>query len=145
MNMTAGEYVKFVEQLREDEGFRSKAYVCPAGKMTIGYGRNLEDKGISMSEGETLLVNDLAEIQLRLPLNLPLFKDLHPVRQAVLMNMAYNLGVRGLLNFKRMCAALEREDYAAAAKEMLDSKWAEQVGGRAERLAEEMRRAEWQE
>ena len=74
---------------------------------------------------------------------MPWARALSPERQAVLVNMAFNLGIAGLLAFKRMLAACERGEYAAAAREMLDSVWAKQVGARAVRLAEQMRTGEW--
>lgn len=126
------------ERIKDHEGFRSKPYRCSAGKLTIGYGRNIEDVGITKSEAERLLLNDLevaslsvAPIANRLKLN--------EARKGVLVEMVYNLGLNGMLGFKKMLAAIEAEDYEQAAVEMLDSKWAKQVGQRAITLAKIMR------
>lgn len=127
-----------LNQLRRDEGLRLRPYRCSAGRLTIGYGRNLEDRGITREEAEQLLRNDVDDLHREL-LGLRQYVYLDPVRQVVLANMAFNLGVSGLRGFRRMLNAISLGDYALAAKEMLDSKWAVQVGERAVRLAEMMR------
>ena len=129
------------EQLILHEGLKLKPYRCPAGYLTIGVGRNLETKGLSKEEALFLLRNDIREVTKQLE-QYPWFTKLDPVRQKVLIDMAFNLGVTGLLSFKRMIAALERGDYETAANEMLDSLWYQQVGKRAERLVEMMRTGE---
>lgn len=116
------------------EGKRLKPYRCTAGKLTIGYGRNLEDVGISDREAHILLVNDVKLCVNNLKGNLKFWNDLSEVRQAVLIDMCYNLGWGGLSQFKHFLAALEAKDFNMAAVEMLDSKWAKQVGARANRL-----------
>ncbi len=126
------------EQLVLHEGLRLNPYRCPAGKLTIGVGRNLEDKGISMAEALFLLRNDVEEVRTQLE-RYPWYTQLDPVRQKVLIDMAFNLGIGGLMQFRKMLAALEAGDYGKTADEMLDSKWARQVGKRAQRLAEMMR------
>ena len=122
-------------QIRLHEGERLKVYTCSAGKLTIGVGRNLEDRGISVEESNMLLDNDLAQFQVELLRKLPWVSDLDEVRQRVLIDMAFNLGISGLLTFKKTLAAIKRGDYEKAAPMMLDSKWATQVGKRAERLS----------
>ena len=122
-------------QIRLHEGERLKVYKCTAGKLTIGVGRNLEDRGISIEESNMLLDNDLAAFQVELLRKLPWVADLDDVRQRVLIDMAFNLGISGLLTFKNTLAAIKRGDYEKAAPMMLDSKWATQVGKRAERLS----------
>ena len=126
------------EQLILHEGLRLKPYRCTAGKLTIGVGRNLDDKGISKEEALFLLRNDIATVTTQLQ-KYDWYINADPIRQKVLVDMAYNLGVGGLLKFRKMIAALERGDYEGAADQMLDSRWAEQVGYRAVRLAEMMR------
>jgi len=118
------------------EGFRSKVYKCPAGKLTIGYGRNLEDKGISDSEAMFLLMNDVLSTERDISMMLPFFENLSYPRQCVLIDMGYNLGLQGLMEFKKMLEALHDGDYDKASKEMLDSKWAKQVGNRAIELSD---------
>lgn len=131
--------------IKQHEGLRLKAYSCPAGKITVGYGRNLEDKGLSEVEADYLLINDISEIEASLSSRLYWFMKLGAVRRAVLIDMAYNLGINGLLSFKRTLAHIEKGDYEAAAIEMLDSRWADQVGQRADRLSEMMLTGEWPE
>lgn len=129
------------EQLRRDEGFRLKPYRDTVGKLTIGCGRNLDDKGISGAEALMLLDNDIAEVTASLQ-GFPWFRALDEVRQGVLVNMGF-MGIGKLLEFRQMIAALEALDYEQAAAEMLDSTWAGQVKGRAIRLAQQMRTGEW--
>lgn len=135
--------MELLEQLKVHEGFRSKPYHCSEGKLTIGYGLNLEE-GISMIEAEALLemrVDALEEEVYRrvMPEKLDWFGLPRECRD-VIMNMAYNLGVPRLFQFKKMWAAIAIGDYEAAADEMMDSKWAVQVGQRAFDLSEIMRR-----
>lgn len=125
------------------EGLRLKPYRCPAGYLTIGVGRNLEARGISREEAMVLLENDIAEAEAAARGFFPAFDRLEEPRQAVLVDMAFNLGAVRLGGFRRFWAALERGDFEQAAREMLDSKWAKQVGPRARRLAEMMRRGTW--
>jgi len=124
--------------LDRDEGLRLKPYVDSVGKITIGRGRNLTDRGISVVEAEFLFQHDLigAITDAR---RFPWFDTLHPVRQAVVVNMLFNLGASRFRPFVKLIAALDRGDYDQAAAEMLDSKWAADVGTRAHRLAREMR------
>ena len=127
-----------VRQLRLHEGERLKPYRCTAGKLTIGVGRNLEDRGITREEAAYLLANDIAAEERELLRALPWVAKLDDVRQRVLLDMAFNLGVVGLLAFKRTLATIQAGDYQRAAAMMLDSKWAGQVGQRAERLSRMM-------
>lgn len=127
------------EQLKRHEGLRLKPYLCPAGKLTIGYGRNLDDSGISEAEAEAMLDNDITKFQRQVTEALPWTKSLDEARLGVLINMAFNLGTPGLLQFKKTLAAIEAGYYAKAAAMMLQSKWAKQVGSRAKELSEQMR------
>jgi lysozyme len=127
-----------VRQLRLHEGERLKPYRCTAGKLTIGVGRNLEDRGISAEESAMLLANDIAAMERELQHALPWAATLDEVRQRVLLDMAFNLGIVGLLAFKRTLATVAAGQYQQAATMMLDSKWARQVGQRAERLSRMM-------
>ena len=127
-----------IRQLRLHEGERLKPYRCTAGKLTIGVGRNLEDRGITREEAAYLLTNDIAAEERELLRALPWVAKLDEVRQRVLLDMAFNMGVVGLLAFKRTLATIQAGDYQRAAAMMLDSKWAGQVGQRAERLSRMM-------
>lgn len=127
-----------IRQLRLHEGERLKPYRCTAGKLTIGVGRNLEDRGITADESAYLLGNDIDRFTTELMRALPWVAQLDEVRQRVLLDMAFNLGLAGLLQFKRTLATIQAGDYQKAAAMMLDSKWAGQVGQRAERLSRMM-------
>ena len=129
------------EQLILHEGKKDKPYRCTAGKLTIGVGRNLEDKGLTDDEIMYLLENDIKEAEQDLE-QFDWYKKLKWERKRVLIDMRINLGLQGLLSFRNMIAKIESENWEEAAYEMLDSKWAEQVGTRAERLAEMMRTGE---
>jgi lysozyme len=129
--------------LERHEGRRATAYRDTMGVITIGVGRNLVHKGLSDAEIDMLLDHDLAEIRQALQQRVPGFETLDDVRQAVLIDMAFNLGLQGLLGFKRTLLAVQRGDYQAAARGMLASKWALQVKGRATELAAMMRSGEW--
>lgn len=120
--------------IKQHEGLVLEPYRCTAGKLTIGYGTNLEDRGISQQEAEYLLQNDLDRIQVELLGALPWLPNLDEFRLAALYDMAYNLGVNGLLGFRRMLAALEAKDYPRAATEAKASQWFTQVGRRSERI-----------
>lgn len=121
--------------LVRDEGLRLKPYRDTVGKLTIGIGRNLDDVGISEAEAHTLCENDIARTIHDLERRLPQFNGYPEIVQRAVANMAFNLGVSGLLGFKNMIAALDRGDYQEAAAHALDSKWARQVGRRAQRVA----------
>ena len=134
------------------EGGRHTAYRCPAGRLTIGWGHNLEARpvrglgpGSSLSENEAdeLLRADLAELAALLDLRLAWWRGLGPARSAALLDMAFNLGLSGLLGFRRMLEAARRLRFEEAAAEMLDSRWAGQVGRRARELAGMMRLGVW--
>jgi len=130
--------MELIEQLKRHEGFRSKPYLCTAGKLTIGYGRNLDDVGISKTEAEQLLKNDIQKCIEQLHARFPVVERLDTVRFDCLINMCFNLGITRLSKFKKMWAALENNEYKRASEEMLDSKWARQVGVRAQELAYQM-------
>lgn len=129
-------------QLIRDEGLRLRPYSDTHGKLTIGVGRNLTDRGITMAEAEVLLDNDLREA-LTLSERLPWVLDLDDARRGVLYNMAFNLGVSGLLGFTRTLEFIKTGRYAEGAAEMLKSEWAAQVGDRAERLSLQMESGVW--
>jgi len=126
-------------EIMDQEGLELKPYKDTVGKLSIGYGRNLDDVGISKLEAEVLLDHDLAGAEMECRKAFPWFPALSDVRQRVLVNMCFNLGLTKLKTFERMLLALSQHDYALASREMLQSKWAEQVKGRALRLAKMMR------
>jgi len=127
------------EQLIRHEGLRLTVYDCPAGYKTVGVGRNLEGKGITEEEAMYLLDNDIKDFQESLSKELPWFDSLDECRKNILTNMAFNLGVSGLLKFKNTLAAVENKNWGEAASQMLESRWADQVGSRATELSELMK------
>lgn len=133
-----------IEQLKRDEGTRLKIYQDSVGKWTIGTGRNLSDVGISQDESDFLLKNDIDKATQQLAESIPWTSQLDDARHGALVNMAFNLGIHGLMGFKNTLAMIQAGDYTRAAANMLDSKWAEQVGPRAHRLAKQIETGEWQ-
>jgi len=127
------------DDLVRDEGLKLEIYKCTAGKLTIGVGRNIEDRGITTSEARLLLANDVDIISDELTTKFAWWVSMPEPAQRALANMAFNLGVPRLSQFKNMLAALEKGDYNLAAKEALNSNWAKQVGDRANRIAKVFR------
>lgn len=125
------------------EGYRQKPYKDTVGKLTIGYGFNLDDVGLYPEECDFIIQNRIRRIAVELEKALPWVDDLDPVRTAVLLDMAYNMGIPTLLTFKKTLAKVKEGDYQTAASMMLQSKWAGQVGRRATRLSTMMRKGEW--
>lgn len=149
-----------IKQLKQHEGFRGNYYFCTGEKKTIGYGRNVEnnpfspaelnelgrcdfdDQPMTEDEAEMLLLNDVNKVIKLIKPILP-WGNLGSARQAVCVNMAFNLGSAGFLKFKNMIAAINDDFYEMAAVEMLDSKWAKQVPNRANELSEQMNKGHW--
>lgn len=133
---------KLIAELKRDEGFVSHAYQDSEGYLTIGIGRLIDKKrggGITEDEAAYLLSNDIKRVEGQLDRDLPWWRDLDEVRQRVLLNMAFNLGINGLLSFVNTLSKMKAGDFAGAADGMLDSLWRKQVGNRAVRLADMMR------
>lgn len=130
-----------IGDLIRDEGIRLKPYTDTVGKLTIGIGRNLDDVGITLHEARHLCDGDITRVFMELDNRLPWWRSLTENQQRGLANMAFNLGLPRLLRFEKMLAALEVGDGEKAAAEALDSKWAKQVGERADRIAELYRSA----
>jgi lysozyme len=129
-------------ELRRDEGVVRHAYQDHLGFWTIGVGRLIDARrggGLSEAEIDQLLANDIARFEAELDLRAPWWRELDPVRRRVILNMAFNLGVTGLLGFRNTLAAVRAGQWETAAAGMLASKWATQVGARATRLAAMMR------
>lgn len=129
-------------QLLEHEGLRLKPYKDTSGKTTIGVGRNLDDRGLTKDEALFLLENDIISVLDVLHRGRYAWWDAvrgNEAREHVIIDMVFNLGINGLLGFKKMLRLLCEGNFIGAALEMMDSKWSVQVGGRATRLAEMMR------
>lgn len=137
------------------EGFSAMPYKCTSGKWTIGYGRNIEANpipgkdltylqghGITKAEARELLLLDLHSLRLELE-RIDEFQQCGDARQAVLLDMAYCMGMRGLLSFEKMWDAIRHEKYNVAANEILDSKFAKQTKTRAVRLSTMMSTGRW--
>ena len=132
---------EIAEALKREEGFSAHAYLCSENRLTIGYGRNVDELGgigISPDEADLLLRNDI-DRTIQECEQWDWFRDLQPSQQSVLIQLCFQLGYPRLTKFKRMLAALAEQDYETAADELLDSRFAEQVPRRAARLAEQMR------
>ena len=134
------------QQLIRDEGVVRHAYEDSLGFTTIGVGRLIDARrggGLRDSEIDFLLNNDIAEKTAQVLAALPWAFKLSKPRQAVLINMAFQMGIGGLFKFKRMLGSVEDGQYGEAAAEMLDSTWAKQTPERAHRLATQMETGEW--
>ncbi len=132
---------KLVKQLKRHEGVRTHAYKCSANMITVGVGRNIDENGglgLSDDEIDYLLENDIKRCKQEL-IALPWFVDLDSVRQDAIINLCFNLGMTRLLGFKNALAAMEAGDHPKAAAEFYDSRWAKQVGSRADEVCEMIR------
>ena len=153
-----------LKQLMKSEGLRLEVYQDTLGIDTIGVGRNLEDRGITKEELDALdipnietvyqhgitesdamflLENDVQIVEDELLKAHPCVAELDSVRQLVLVDMAFNMGVPRLCKFKKMWNAIHEEDFRTAAKEMLDSRWSIQVKRRSHKLAHAMHHGEF--
>lgn len=126
------------EQLKRHEGRVLHAYQDHLGYWTIGYGRLIDKRrggGITEAEAEQLLTNDIARVIGDLEYQAPILHTLPEGVQHALVDMAYQMGVHGLMGFSRMWRALEQGDWELAAEEALDSRWADQTPRRAHEIA----------
>lgn len=139
------------EQLIRDEERRTHPYVdccgkswklctCPLkGNLTIGVGRNLDAKGLSLGEIELLLAHDIADAEIDVTDHLPWSGALDDGRRAALTALTFNMGIEGLIvHNPKMLAALQAGDHAEAKRQLLDGPYKEQVGARAYRLADQL-------
>ena len=123
---------ELTSRLQAFEGYNRYAYECSAGKITIGYGTMIEPGGYGIPEDVATLLLEQAIADTRKSLSAHLwFRDLNEARQECLIEMAYQMGVFGVLGFSRMIEALTLEDWEQAAREALDSLWAQQTPDRA--------------
>lgn len=131
---------RLTETLKRHEGLakvvekRVYPYKCPAGYLTIGYGRNLDGIGISFEEAEILLNNDIDNAIKAVRIVFPDFDSIDDVRQEVLVNLMFNIGYLKFVQFKKMIAAVKIKDFNEAAKQLRDSQWYNQVGNRGKEL-----------
>ena len=158
MTTFTDDYRKLIAQLKRHEGAvkdpegNHVPYRCPANRLTIGYGHNLDANPVpgisgrlSDNQADRLLAADVLSIQEKLAANLPWIEALNGPRYAVLVNMAFTMGVSGLLGFKKTLAFTRVGDFRNAAREMLRSKWAKkQAVKRALELSVQMETGTWQ-
>ena len=138
---------KVIDQLRRDEGEVLHAYADTLGFTTIGVGRLIDKRrggGISPQESAYLLNNDIARIDSDLRSRLTWYGQLDEVRQAALLNMGFQLGVAGLMEFKRSLECIRDGRFAEAETHLLNSKWAQQTPARARRVARQIVTGDWQ-
>lgn len=134
---------ELTKALERDEGLRLTLYSDSVGVPTIGYGHNLHTP-ISRPAAQRILSDDIDKTIGQLDRRLPWWRKLDEPRQAALANMAFNLGIAGLMGFRHMLSALQANDWGAAHDEALKSEWARQVGDRAARIARQLRTGEYQ-
>lgn len=133
------------DQLIRDEGLKLTAYQDSLGFWTIGVGRLIDARkggGITREEAEYLLDHDIERASHAIEV-LPWVAILDRARRGVLINLCFNMGIGGLLGFRKMLAAMKDGQWETAAKELLDSTYAQQVGPRAYRLAKQLETGEW--
>jgi lysozyme len=129
--------------IKSHEGLSLKLYKCPADRWTIGYGRNVEDRGISPREAEYLLACDIQQFREQLTRDYPWFTSLSEVRQAAMTDLIYNVGPGNLKKFVKFLAAMARGDWERAGDELVQSKWYTQVRNRAPRIVMMIRTGGW--
>lgn len=140
-----------IEQLKRDEGLRLSAYRDSLGLWTIGYGHKMNQVLTTLTKGNETITEETAcsllEQDIRVAsegvIHFSEMEGLSEVRIAVLINMAFNIGMHGLLEFRKMFLHLRSNEFPEAAYEMRNSLWHKQVGDRAERLAKQMETGEW--
>ena len=133
------ELKNILEDIKKHEGFRSKVYKCTEGYDTIGYGFAIKDLEIDESVADLILMKKLHTLLERILIAFPWFKDVDDIAKGVIINMCYQLGIRGFSKFKKTIYLLETEQYEDASIEMLDSLWAKQTPNRAKELSETLR------
>jgi lysozyme len=148
--VNAANELLLIGELRRDEGVRYVPYSDTKGIPTVGVGHNLQASPLPAgwsypltdTQVNQLLDADLQNVYHDLTRDLPWWTDLNDVRQRVICNMCFNLGMNKLSGFKNTLAAMRQGRYDAAADGMLNSAWASQVKGRAVRLSVMMRNGE---
>jgi lysozyme len=128
--------------IADHEGCCLTMYRCPADRLTVGYGHNIEDNGISQATAEFILDEDIRKAQAIVSFSFPWFAKLSEPRKAAVIDLRFNLGNR-LNQFVKFIAAMARQDYEAATDELTDSLWFKQVGRRGIRISEMIRFGAW--
>ena len=130
--------MSLIDNIKISEGFRSKVYKCTAGYDTIGYGFAIKDLDLDEDICDMILERKIAKLVKRLGDRLPYLYTVPVEVHDVLVEMAYQMGVSGLLKFKKTLMYVESKDYKDASVEMLDSRWAKQTPNRAKKLSDIM-------
>ena len=132
------DYTRLSKQLLYHEGIRLKPYRCSADKLTIGTGRNIEDVGITEEEAFYLLNNDIKKVVEQCQRNFKWFDGLNDLRKEAVVNLVFNMGFGKFLQFKKTIKHIENEEFELAGAELLDSRYAQQVGQRAIDVANQL-------
>lgn len=135
------------ELIAREEGFSAMPYICTEGYPTVGYGQRIGPQGVDVSLYEFELPEPVARQWLsenirqleNILSRYSWYQQCNTDRASVLVSMAYQLGLSGLLRFRKMLAAIEDNDWEEAAREALDSRWAKQTPRRARHHAEVLR------
>lgn len=127
------------EYVKENEGLKLYPYRCSAGKLTIGYGHNLDGLGISRAVADLMFEEDFDRAYGQAAASIRGFLLLNGLQQMAIVDMVFNMGIAGVLNFKKMIAAIAKGDHEEAANQILDSKYAKQCPTRARKNASLLR------
>ena len=128
-----------VAEIKRHEGFSPTVYKCTEGYDTIGYGFAIKDLDIDEDVADLILMKKLHTLLQRISVAFPWFQDIDDIAKSVVVNMCYQLGLRGFSKFKKTIYLLETNQYQEASIEMLDSLWAKQTRNRAKELSETLR------
>ena len=134
--MIPKELQEIVDNIKRHEGFEPKVYQCTEGYDTIGYGFTIKDLEIDKDVADLILMKKLHTLLQRITIAFPWFENIDNIAKSVVVNMCYQLGLRGFSQFKKTIYYLETEQYEEASLEMLDSLWAKQTPNRAKELSE---------
>ena len=136
--MIPKELQDIVDDIKKHEGFEPKVYECTEGYETIGYGFAIKDLVIDKDVADLILMKKLHTLLQRILIAFPWFKDIDDRAKSVVVNMCYQLGIRGFSKFKKTIYYLETEQYEEASTECLDSLWAKQTPNRAKDISEQL-------
>ena len=130
-----------LKQIKEHEGLKLKLYKCPAGRLTIGYGHNIEDNGLSKTACEFILFEDIEEAERNLYaiFGRELYESLKNIQKIALIDMMFNLGIIKFLTFKKFIKAVKDKDWNKASEEVINSRAYEQNKRRYKKIAEQIK------
>jgi len=137
---------ELIDQIKRQEGCKLTAYWDPVGKVwtiAVGHTPAFPGQTCTQAEADSLLISDLREAESELLIHIPWVTSLDVVRYCALWNMAFNMGIEHLLEFKEMLAAIRAINWMEASDQMMNSLWARQVKERAVELSEQMETGHW--